>query len=56
MGGMMFLHFDSDTNVAFISTKGNTTLQYFYLDESSKVGKPTLIECGKYMRKDRAPM
>jgi hypothetical protein len=44
----MWLHFDYDTNVAFVTNKGASYISIFYLDESHKSGLPTLIPLDKY--------
>lgn len=45
---IMYLHLDYDLNVAFVSNKGSHFLSMFYLNESSKNGKPELVEISKY--------
>lgn len=44
----MWLHFDYDTNVAFITNKGASYVNLFYLNESDKSGKPTFYPLDKY--------
>ena len=51
---IMYLHFDYDINVAFVSNKGSSFMSLFYLDESHTSGKPTMIELSKYKRPDNA--
>lgn len=49
---LMYLHLDYDINVAFVTNKGSSFMQSFYLDESHTSGKPTLVEMTKYKRED----
>ena len=53
---IMWLHYDYDTNIAFITNKGASYISIFYMNESDKSGKPTMYALDKYQRKDRATL
>ena len=52
----MFLHYDYDTHVAFVTNRGASYMSLFYLNEKHASGKPTFIPLDKYKRNDNATL
>ena len=46
----MWLHYDSDNKVAYITNKGSSYMNYFYLNEAGAT--PELIKLDKFKRKE----
>ena len=46
----MWLHYDSDCKIAYITNKGSAYMNYFYLNEAGE--SPELIKLDKFKRKE----